>query len=66
MFKHFPMSVVNDIAPIITVRFKQRSDPWMDSEILLAIRDRDNALHNFKKLKSPESLLGSFEQKGDY
>ena len=46
---------VYGIAPIKTVRLKQRSDPWMDNEILLAICDRDNALQNCKKLNSPEN-----------
>ena len=46
---------VDGIASIKTVRLKQRSDPWMDNEILLAIRDRDNALQNFKKQNSPEN-----------
>ena len=48
------MLVVVGIAPIKTMRLKQRSDPWMDNEILLALRDRDNALKFFRKLKSPE------------
>ena len=42
------MLVVYGIAPIKTVRLKHRSDPWMVNEILLAIRDRDNALKNFR------------------
>ena len=49
------MLVVDGIAPIKTARLKQRSDPWMDNTILLAIRDRDNVLKFFKKLKSPEN-----------
>ena len=32
------MLVGDGIATIKTVRLKQRSDPWMDNEILLAIR----------------------------
>ena len=49
------MLVGDGIATIKTVRLKQRSDPWMDNEILLAIRDRDNALNFFRELKSPEN-----------
>ena len=47
--------MVNGIAPIKIVRLKQRSHPWMDNEMLLAIRDRDNAMQNLKKLKSHEN-----------
>ena len=46
IFKHLFMLVANGIAPIKTMRLKKRSDPWMDDQILLAIRDRDNALQN--------------------
>ena len=45
------MLVVDGIAPIKTMHLKQRSDPWMDIEIFLAIPDRDNDLQNFRKLK---------------
>ena len=48
MFKHLFISVVNGIAPTKIAHL--RSDPWMDNEISLAIRDN---LYNFSKLKSP-------------
>ena len=55
IFKHIFMSVVNGIAPIEIVRLKLRPHPWMDNEMLLAIRDIDNAMQNLKKLKSHEN-----------
>ena len=46
------MTVLDNIAPIKEVRLKQRTEPWMTSEILEVIKARDSALYNFKKHKS--------------
>ena len=39
------------VAPIKQVRSKQRSELWMDDNILDFINQRDQALHNFRKSK---------------
>ena len=51
-FHNIFMTVLNNIAPIKEVRLKQRTEPWMTSEILELIKARESALYNFKKHKS--------------
>ena len=48
-FKKTLISILDKVAPIKEVRLKQRAKPWMNSEILNDIRERDNLLHNFNK-----------------
>ena len=48
-FKKTLISILDKVAPIKEVRLKQRAKPWMNSEILNDIRERDNLLHNLKK-----------------
>ena len=38
------MDVMDKIAPVKEVRVKQRTEPWMSSEILHMISERDAAL----------------------
>jgi len=38
------------------VRIKQRSEEWVNSEVLDCIKDRDKAFYLFKKEKSEENL----------
>ena len=40
-FKTSFLSILNDIAPLRTVRIKARSEPWMNPELLAAIKYRD-------------------------
>ena len=51
-FRDIFISVLNSIAPVKEVRLKQRTEPWIDLEILDLIKQRDNCLHLFKKSKS--------------
>ena len=48
------MSVLNCIAPVKEVRLKQRTEPWMSSEILNYIKLRDSYLYKFRKHGSHE------------
>jgi hypothetical protein len=49
MFKTHVTTVIDKVAPIKEVRLKQRSEPWITSEILESIRKRDKLFHEFKK-----------------
>ena len=49
------MSVVDKIAPLKEKRLKQRSEPWITSELLDDIRARDQALETFRKNKNDEN-----------
>ena len=49
------MSVVDKIAPLKEKRLKQRSEPWITSELLDDIRARDEALETFWKNKTDEN-----------
>ena len=51
-FKSIFMSVVNNISPIKEVRIKQRTEPWINAEILQSINDRNRAFKAFKGNKS--------------
>ena len=59
------MSVVNNISPIKEVRIKQRTEPWVNSEILQSIKERDKAFKAFKSDKSDQkfSTLKSYKSK---
>jgi len=45
IFKHVFVSVIDNIAPVKQLRIKQRTEPWMDSYILQAIKDRDSSFN---------------------
>ena len=49
------MSVVDKIAPLKEKRLKQRSEPWITSELLDDIKARDQDLENFQKTKTDEN-----------
>ena len=51
-FKDLFMSVVDKIAPLKEKRLKQRSEPWITSELLDDIKARDQALETFRKIKT--------------
>ena len=53
------MSVINNISPIKEVRIKQRTEPWINAEILQSINDRDNAFKAFKGDKSEQNFSTS-------
>ena len=51
MFCTVFMNTLDSVAPLREVRIKQRSEPWMTSEILDDIRERDSLLAKFNKNK---------------
>lgn len=55
-FKETFLSVLNTVAPVKEVRLKQRSEPWLDSNILELISQRDAFYFKFKKYKQKEML----------
>ena len=48
-FKSIFVTVIDNIAPIKEVRIKNRTEPWIDSEILHSINERDKAYQTFKR-----------------
>jgi hypothetical protein len=52
-FKEIFLSVINTIASVKQIRLKQRTEPWIDSDILQAISDRDSG---FKIIKCNRRL----------
>ena len=50
-FKLHFLSVLDLLAPIKEVRIKQRTKPWISSEMLDLIRNRDNSLTTFSRSK---------------
>ena len=50
------MSVVNNFSPIKEVRIKQRTEPWVNAEILQSINDRDRAFKAFEGDKSEQNF----------
>ena len=50
-FKAILMSAIDNIAPVKEVRIKQRTEPWINNEILQSIKDRDKAFQLYKNFK---------------
>ena len=48
----FFLSVLDKIAPFKTIRIKQRTQPWMSTEMIKLINLRDNYLRQFRKSKN--------------
>ena len=47
-FKTIFTQVLDTVAPVKEVRLKQRSEPWIDSEIITLIKERDTYLYKFR------------------
>ena len=45
-------SVLDSVAPVKEVKFKQRTKSWMNSKILQTIRYQDETLNKFRKTKT--------------
>lgn len=56
-FKHLFISVIDMVAPTRSVRIKQRSSPWFNSEIAEVINVRDKSLHKYKQSGDPADFL---------
>ena len=52
--------MVDKIAPLKEKRLKQRSEPWITSELLDDIRARDQALETFRKNKKLMKIINIF------
>ena len=50
-FKSTLLSILDKLAPYKEIRVKQRTKPWMSSEILNLIRQRDKYLRKFRRSK---------------
>ena len=60
-FKAILVSAIDNIAPVKEVRIKQRTEPWINNEILQSIKGRDKAFQLYKKDKSDKTV--NFSQK---
>ena len=47
MFKDYFLGVVDELAPVKEIRIKQRTEPWMNADILELITLRDKAFFTF-------------------
>ena len=54
-FKSIFLGVLDVVAPSKDIRIKQSIEPWMSSEILDLIRNRDRCLNKYRKSKNQES-----------
>ena len=55
-FREILISILDSVAPVKEIRLKQRTEPWITSEILGLIKQRDNCLYQFKKSKDTSFL----------
>ena len=61
IFKSIFTGILDEIAPYKEVRIKGRTEPWMTSDILDLIRNRDKALENSNKNKANMELREQFK-----
>ena len=59
-FKEIFIQILDEIAPIRHIRIKTRTEPWMNSEILELIRERDKFLKLANKNKNNKDLRLKF------
>ena len=53
---------INEICPEKEIKIKSRTEPWIDSEILETMRERDNALYNANRNKQDPELRKFFNK----
>ena len=53
-FKLVFLSVIDSIAPVREIRVKQRTEPWINSDILQCINERNKAFNVYKRTRSDE------------
>ena len=61
VFKGHFLGVVDKLAPVKEIRIKQRTEPWMNADILELITHRDKAFLRFKRSKN-ESDFAIFKK----
>ena len=59
------MSTINRVAPVKQLRIKQRTEPWVTSDILTLISQRDRAFKQYKQCKSSEHFT-AFKQDSNH
>ena len=59
-FKIIFFEILDKVAPIKSVRIKNRTEPWMDSTILDLIRERDKILYKSNKNRNDKELRKKF------
>ena len=50
IFNTMFMQSINDICPEKEIKIKSRTEPWIDAELLEAIRERDRAIYNADRI----------------
>ena len=65
LFKDFFHSVLDAVGPIKEIRLKQRTEPWMTSDILQSIQERDNWLNKFRKTRDPDDYKAYCKLRND-
>ena len=55
-FRNASMSAINSLAPVRQARIKQRTEPWIDSDILALINQRNTAFEQNEQSKTEEHL----------
>lgn len=53
-FKNIFTNILDTLAPVVEIKVKQRTEPFMTSYILGLIRDRDKYLYLYRKHKNQE------------
>jgi len=56
IFKSIFISALDIFAPVKDIIIKQRSEKWIDSDLLQCMRERDKAFQLYKRNKKDESL----------
>ena len=52
--KNIFISVLYSVAPVQGIRIQQRLEPWLTSEIIELMKERDRLLYMFRKQKTSE------------
>ena len=61
-FKTTFTAILDKVASIKEIRLKQRTEPWMNANILQDIRERDNLLYKFNKDRSKKCLFVEYKK----
>lgn len=57
LFKTMFLESVNKLAPEKMVRIKQRTEPWINDDILNSIKERNASFRNFRKTKEEQHWI---------
>ena len=55
--KTFFLSVLGENSSVKRIRIKQRTEAWVDLDVLKCIKDRDTAFNVYKRNRTDENLL---------